>query len=150
MDTQIFVQEKNLVLEYHLPFVKYGESNNYIMPCHSLFETMPGIPASMSNNLVYIWSDSKIITPENCRSVMRRRANVCGEYCQQQSLFLLHNPLTHNLASHMRSPPVLRRPISWEVEYSQLNYWLEYPPHTCGNVPNRIKCVLLHSIFTLE
>ena len=91
------------------------------------------IPASMSNNLVYIWSDSKIITPENCRSVMRRRANVCGEYCQQQSLFLLHNPLTHNLASHMRSPPVLRRPISWEVEYSQLNYWLEYPPHTCGN-----------------
>ena len=97
------------------------------------------IPASMSNNLVYIWSDSKIITPENCRSVMRRRANVCGEYCQQQSLFLLHNPLTHNLASHMRSPPVLRRPISWEVEYSQLNYWLEYPPHTCGNDIHRIE-----------
>ena len=55
------------------------------------------------------------------------------KYCQQQSLFLLRNPLTHNLASHMRSPPVLRRPISWEVEYSQLNYQLEYPPHTCGN-----------------
>ena len=47
--------------------------------------------------------------------------------------YLLRNILTLILASHMRSPPVLRRPISWEVEYSQLNYWLEYPPHTCGN-----------------
>ena len=107
-------------------------------PAPRSYMVSEGIPASMSNNLVYIWSDSKIITPENCRSVMRRRANVCGEYCQQQSLFLLRNPLTHNLASHMRSPPVLRRPISWEVEYSQLNYWLEYPPHTCGN-GSRIK-----------
>ena len=99
------------------------------------------LPASMSNNLVCIWSNSEIITPENCSSVMRNCANVCGEYCQQQSHFLLRNPLTHNLASHMWSPPVLRRPISWEVEYSQLNYWLEYPPHPCGNgIANKNQC----------
>ena len=126
-----------------LPYLVVPVSVNLIGDCNSTF--LPrgrvglGIPASTSNNLVYIWSDSKIITPENCRSVMRRRANVCGEYCQQQSLFLLRNPLTHNLASHMRSPPVLRRPISWEVEYSQLNYWLEYPPHTCGNDPGYLR-----------